>query len=347
MPTRSGKILVIRMSSLGDLILLVPLLRTIRNSFQEKEITLLTKEKYAGLFSDQKFLDRLILLKRGNLRELVRLRSELSHEHFDLIIDAHHVIRSNILFHTLNAKKKLQIRKNEAAKTALIKGKVNWYKHIVSQSRRYAEIAKRLEITMNTGSAAELPVPDAAAARAERLFEGNSLAGRTVIALAPGARWPTKVWPKEHFTMLIHEVSARGFAPVLIGGAEEAASNAEIAKQSGSSLLDLTGALSIMESAAVLKRCAALVTNDSAPLHLAEAVGTPVVAFFGPTVREFGYFPRLERSIALEVKLPCRPCSRNGARACPYGTKECLVAIRPEEALTALLTVLGAGRSLS
>ena len=111
-------------------------------------------------------------------------------------------------------------------------------------------------------------------------------------------------------------------------------------EQAASAPLDLTGRLSILESAAVLKRCAALVTNDSAPLHLAESVGTPVVAFFGPTVREFGYFPRLPRSRALEVSLRCRPCSRNGARRCPYGTKECLAAIPPERAMEELAPLL-------
>ena len=89
-------------------------------------------------------------------------------------------------------------------------------------------------------------------------------------------------------------------------------------------------------------------TNDSAPLHLAEAVGTPVIAFFGPTVREFhGYFPRLPASRALETPLPCRPCSRNGKRPCPYGTKECLTSIEPSMALEEILQALGETRDLS
>jgi heptosyltransferase-2 len=120
-----------------------------------------------------------------------------------------------------------------------------------------------------------------------------------------------------------------------------------VAELSRSVPRNLTGALSIIETAAVLKWCRALVTNDSAPLHLAEAVGTPAIAFFGPTVREFGYFPRLPASRALETALPCRPCSRNGKRACPYGTKECLTSIEPSVALEALFQALGETRDLS
>jgi heptosyltransferase-2 len=346
MPKASRKILVIRLSSLGDLILMIPMLKALRASFRDGEIVLLTKEKHAGLFIGNDFLDRMILVKRGGMRELLRLRSELSRERFDIIIDAHHVIRSNLLFHTLKARKKLQIHKNEVAKILLIRGKTNLHGRIISQSERYASIAQRLGIETNAGNA-ELTIPDEALAHAQRLLSSDRHTGKALIAFAPGARWQTKTWPKEHFVRLIAEVSARGYTPVLIGGKEDAASNAEIAKQAPSPPLDLAGTLSIIESAAVLKKCAALVTNDSAPLHLAEAVGTPVVAFFGPTVREFGYFPRLEQSVAVEVKLPCRPCSRNGARTCPYGTKECLTAIPPEEALRALLAVLEKKRMLS
>jgi heptosyltransferase-2 len=101
-----------------------------------------------------------------------------------------------------------------------------------------------------------------------------------------------------------------------------------------------SGVISILETEALLRSCRLLITNDTAALHLAEAVSTPVVAIFGPTVREFGYFPRLPRSIMLETDLPCRPCSRNGAKPCPLGTKECLTAITPDMVLDAVRRML-------
>jgi heptosyltransferase-2 len=191
------------------------------------------------------------------------------------------------------------------------------------------------------------PLPDEACALARERLSSRLRSRKGCVAFAPGARWKTKRWPADHFAKLISTVSARDYAPVLIGGTEDIADNAAIARAvSPEEPLDLTGSLSIIESAAILRECAALVTNDSAPLHLAEAVGTPVVALFGPTVREFGYYPILRRSMALEVDLPCRPCSRNGARSCPYGTEECLTSIEPEAVLEALLGVLRtAGRS--
>lgn len=346
MPQASGKICIIRLSSLGDLVLMVPMLRALRSSFPTKQIHLVCKEKYAGLFDGGGLVDSFIPVRRGDLREIVDLRSALSRAGYETIIDAHGVIRSGLLFHALRAPRKLRIRKDELQKAALIVGKMNLYRRVTSQTERYAELARRLGAETR-GPDAELPVPPSAARSAEAALSRAGFSGKSLIAFAPGARWPTKRWPADRFARLIFETSARGFEPLLIGGAEDAAANAEVAELSRSAPRNLTGALSIIESAAVLKRCGALVTNDSAPLHLAEAVGTPVIAFFGPTVREFGYFPRLPASRALETALPCRPCSRNGKRACPYGTKECLTSIEPSTALEALIRALGKTRDLS
>ncbi|HEY5133641.1 MAG TPA: glycosyltransferase family 9 protein [Candidatus Krumholzibacteriaceae bacterium] len=335
----SSKILVIRLSSLGDLVLMMPMLRALRAGFPAAEIHLLCKEKYTGLFEGSDCVDRIIVVKEGGLGELMRIRSWLSHERYDVIIDAHNVIRSNILFHTLGAPKKLQIAKCDLKKLLLIRGKTNLYRTVVSQSGRYRELARRLGADIRKVFE-ELPVPETAVRGAERALSSSGPVGRRLIAFAPGARWRTKRWPQECYAELITGVSRLGYEAVIIGGPDDAAANANVARMSNRAPLDLTGKLSIMESAAVLRRCTALVTNDSAPLHLAEAVGTPVVAFFGPTVREFGYYPRLVRSRVLEVALPCRPCSRNGARKCPYGTTECLTAIGPSVALETLVEVL-------
>jgi heptosyltransferase-2 len=97
--------------------------------------------------------------------------------------------------------------------------------------------------------------------------------------------------------------------------------------------------LSLVEVARELARCRALATNDSGLLHLAEATGTPVLAFFGPTVRAFGYFPRLPRSRVLEHEIACRPCSRNGKRPCHRGDLACLENIAPATAVAALRAV--------
>jgi heptosyltransferase-2 len=94
-----------------------------------------------------------------------------------------------------------------------------------------------------------------------------------------------------------------------------------------------------METAAHIARCRVFVGNDSGLMHLAEAVGVPVVALFGPTVEAFGYYPSLAKSRTIERRLACRPCSRNGSTPCPKGTGECLTAIKPETVVQSIGTL--------
>ncbi|MDW7996408.1 MAG: glycosyltransferase family 9 protein, partial [Bacteroidota bacterium] len=114
---------------------------------------------------------------------------------------------------------------------------------------------------------------------------------------------------------------------------------ASIAERSGA--LSLCGELSIAELLLLFRRARCVVGNDSAPIHLAELVGTPVVAIFGPTVPEFGFAPRLPRSRLIARQLPCRPCSVHGGRRCPIGTHECMESISPLEVMQQVLELAG------
>jgi heptosyltransferase-2 len=129
-----------------------------------------------------------------------------------------------------------------------------------------------------------------------------------------------------------------GSVRILLGPREEnwfAGSSLEKAAEE-SDRTEIIRGRSLTEVATLLSECSLLVTNDSGLLHVAEAVGTPVLAFFGPTVREFGYYPVLDRSRVLERPLDCRPCSRNGKRPCHRGDLACLRDISPDDAYTVL-----------
>ncbi len=147
--------------------------------------------------------------------------------------------------------------------------------------------------------------------------------GATLVALAPGSVWGTKRWP--HFPAL-----AARLAPlhrlVVVGSADDTPLAAAISAAAGRErTIDATGRLSLLASAALLERCAALVTNDSAPLHLASATGTPTVALFGPTVPAFGFGPLAPRRTIQGVEgLPCRPCDSHGPAQCPLGHWKCM-----------------------
>jgi heptosyltransferase-2 len=139
---------------------------------------------------------------------------------------------------------------------------------------------------------------------------------------------------------------------VVLGGAEDASPVRNMMKHlesvtaqpnTGVGSINLAGALSLLASAAVIKRCHLLVANDSGLMHIAEAVGTPVIAIFGSTTRELGFFPQLASSVVVENHgLPCRPCSHLGRQSCPLGHFRCMRDIHPAKIEAVAKALLGA-----
>jgi heptosyltransferase-2 len=159
----------------------------------------------------------------------------------------------------------------------------------------------------------------------ELLAELGHDAAEPLIALAPGSMWGTKRWP--YYPALARELATRGpHTVVIVGGRPDAALAREIAEVvPRGRAVDATGRLSLLASAELIGRAAAIVTNDSAPLHLASAMGTPTVAVFGPTVPEFGFGPLAPSRVTVgHAALACRPCDRHGPRSCPLGHWRCM-----------------------
>jgi heptosyltransferase-2 len=158
---------------------------------------------------------------------------------------------------------------------------------------------------------------------ADEVLAGAQQDGERLAVLAPGSVWATKRWP--YYADL-----ARLLAPhlriVIVGGTADGDLARAIAEAAGAArVVDATGRLSLLASAEMIGRAAVLVTNDSAPQHLASAMNTPTVAIFGPTVPEFGFGPLAERRAILGLDdLPCRPCDRHGPRRCPLGHWRCM-----------------------
>lgn len=172
-------------------------------------------------------------------------------------------------------------------------------------------------------------------AAAEAALRAGGIAG-AFAAVAPGSIWGSKRWP--HYAALAERLAARTDI-VVVGGEEDASLAEEIgaAVGSGGRSVNLCGRLTLRQSAAVIRKAAVLVTNDSAPLHFAQAVATPTVAIFGPTLPSFGFGPRGPRDRALGVDgLPCRPCSAHGPARCPLGHHLCMQSLRVEDVLHAI-----------
>ena len=166
-------------------------------------------------------------------------------------------------------------------------------------------------------------------ARVDALLRRSGAASEPFVALAPGSAWGTKRWP--YYPELAARL-AEDFRIAIIGSSADST----LAKQimdavPRDAVIDATGSLPLLSSAELIGRAQAIVTNDSAPQHLASAMGTPTVAVFGPTVPEFGFGPMAERrAVAGHDGLTCRPCHRHGPQKCPLGHWRCMRELTPD-----------------
>jgi heptosyltransferase-2 len=240
-------------------------------------------------------------------------------------------------------------RKRRVERQVLITTKRDIYPDSTPMAERYFEAAAGLDVVPDGGPPEFFLAPEAEASAAERLAELGLGEGSALVALAPGAAHATKRWPADGWVRLAVRLIGTGADVVLVGGPEDAelaagivaAVRARAPNGGRRRIASAAGRLGLQETGAVIKRAAGLVSGDTGVMHMATGVGTPVVALFGPTVRQFGFFPyRAERSTVVELPLDCRPCSAQGGPKCPLGHHRCLDAIAPEPVFEALCGVL-------
>jgi heptosyltransferase-2 len=310
------RILLIRFSSLGDMVLLSALIEALHHEHHGAEVWLATKGSYGSLYHHDPRVHRVVELTDAP-DALDALLEELEGVRFDLVLDAHSSLRSRLMCLKLKGPSRVRrIAKDSAARTLFVRTGVRTAalgRHIVE---RYVGLLEGCERQVQT---AVYP------AKAHRRFERSRLAGQ-VLAVAPGARHEPKRWPADRFARVAALHQARTGCTVLVlgGPGEEASCHAVAAALEPSRTIVGVGDQDLSAVAAQLERCALLLCNDSGLMHLAEAVGTPVTALFGPTSRELGYFPWHPRSRVVEHDLSCRPCSRFGARPCHLEDNVCL-----------------------
>ncbi|MBA3646227.1 MAG: glycosyltransferase family 9 protein [Gemmatimonadaceae bacterium] len=180
---------------------------------------------------------------------------------------------------------------------------------------------------------------DADREKVDGVLRRAGIAAGDFIALAPGSAWGTKRWP--YFADLAERIGVDNRI-VVVGGKSDSEAATEIARRvSSAPVLDVCGQLEILASAEIIGRARAIVTNDSAPQHLASAMGTPTLTMYGPTVPDFGFGPLApQRATAGVSDLACRPCHRHGPARCPLGHWKCMRNLSVDEAQRLLTPLL-------
>ena len=319
--------LVIQTSFLGDAVLTTPLLSQLAN---RGAVDVVTTPAAAGLLTNHPAVRRVIPYdKRDSERGLIGLWAlgrRLRATGYDVAILAQGSWRSAAL--ALLAGIPSRIGFSTSA------GRLLYTKRVAYRADLH-HAARLLMLARPNGrepTADELR-PSLAPGEAERVAVDALLGDRAprnggaLVALAPGSIWGTKRWP---FYPELARALADGAQLVIVGSESDAQSAAAIMDVAPGAI-DATGRLSLLASAELIGRCRVLVSNDSAPMHLASAMGTPTVAIFGPTVPDFGFGPLAPGSMVVgHDALPCRPCDRHGPQRCPLGHHRCMRDLPPE-----------------
>jgi lipopolysaccharide heptosyltransferase II len=326
-------ILAVRFSSIGDVLLTTPLLRAIRRRHPGARLTFLTREAYVPLVSRNPHVDRCIGLPTG--RSLTTLAAELRAQRYTHLLDLHDSVRTRLL-RVLVPGHWSTYPKHRLERAALIYARRNLYRDRRQVAERYFSAARDLDVVPD-GQPPELFWDrDIDLSVTEWLADAGLSEQAAVVALAPGAAHATKRWPVQHWRALIAQLRMAGCRVVLVGGPEDAAIAAELAATAPGQVVSAAGQFGLQHTGALLKRASVVVSGDTGVMHMATAVGTPVVALFGPTVKAFGFFPYSPRAQVLELALGCRPCSSKGGPRCPLGHHRCLHDLTPDTVYLAI-----------
>ncbi len=309
---RTGlKILIIRFSSIGDIILTSPVIRCLKEQLDGVELHFLTKKAFAPVLAGNHHIDKLHFLKDSLSSSIEELRAEK----FDHLIDLHHNIRTLIIKTRLGIPSS-SFNKLNWEKWLLVTFKKNFLPpvHIVDRYMKTVEFLgvkndqKGLDYFLTESYDLKLLLPPS---------------HQEYIALVIGAQHATKRLPTDKLAALCRSIR---LPVVLLGGPGDAQRGNEIMNTAGNHVFNGCGKFSLDQSAYLVKMAKQVITHDTGMMHIAAAFNKPILSVWGNTVPEFGMFPyRTDESYQFEVKgLSCRPCSKIGFDKCPLGHFKCM-----------------------
>jgi lipopolysaccharide heptosyltransferase I len=310
------RILIIKPSSLGDVVHALPAVNLIRRRFPDAHITWLINDSLASLFKKCPVIDELILFPRHDASRMPALLRRLRQMRFDTVIDLQGLLRSGILTWASGASRRIGL-------SFAREGSRLFYNEIIPVEQEHA-VERNLRVAAYFGCdtcSVEFP-----------LGLDGQISARPFIAINPSARWPTKLWGDERFGELVRRLPQERV--VVTGSASEAVRLDRIAQGAR----NLAGKTDLSELAEIYRQCAVVITNDSGPMHLAAAVGTPVVAIFGPTDPALTG-PYGSQHVVLRAGVACSPCLK---AVCKHRPRlECMTKITVEQVLAAAQRFLG------
>lgn len=330
----ANRILIIRLSSLGDILLSTPLIRNLKQHFPELKIDYLLRDNFLDIISGNPHISEKFIYKNDK-EQLSDFKAKLLAQNYDLIIDLQNNLRTKQFLKGFKIRI-ARFKKQDVKKFLLVKFKINLLIDEKQIPVRYAESISSLIKTDINAFLDDKSLDLFSNREPDKLLAGKE----KFVGICPGAKHFTKRWLKKHFIELCKLLNDNGFKPVLFGGKLDKELCGEI-KQKIPNAINLCNDNDILKTAADMKKCIAVVSNDSGLMHTAAAVGVPVAAIFGSTVKEFGFTPyNIKNRVVENSGLYCRPCSHIGREDCPEDHFRCMKEIMPRDVYSSLLNLI-------
>jgi ADP-heptose:LPS heptosyltransferase len=310
------KILIIRFSSIGDIVLTTPVIRAIKQQVPNAEVHFATKKHFGVLLENNPYIDKLQLFDK----QLLQFAKMLKNEKYDVVIDLHHNLRTRIIKSIIKVKT-YHFDKLNWEKWLIVRFKINIlpYIHIVD---RYLQACHALGV-VNDGKGLDFFINE------QTNLDEKLAINSSYFVYAIGGQHATKKLPLNKQLEMLKLLS---FPVVLIGGKEDSHQGKLIAKECPNAV-NLCGELSIHQSALLIKNSQRLFTHDTGMMHIAAALKVPIVSIWGNTIPDFGmapYYPfntEIDQKILEVSELSCRPCSKIGYTSCPKKHFKCMQEI--------------------
>ncbi len=306
------KILILRFSSIGDIVLTTPVIRCLKKQLKGVKIHYLTKKSFKSVVEYNPYIDKLFLFDK----DLSEIQGNLEDEKYDLVIDLHKNLRSQKLRRSLKCKS-IAFNKINIAKWLIVNFKIDYLpqKHIVD---RYFDAMIDLEIVYD-GKGLDFFINPENEINSQQAFPGLSEKYACVVI---GAAHKTKQIPTQK---IIDWINQSKMQVVLLGGPDDMVCSKEIAKET--SAFNACGQFNLLQSASILQKSALVLTPDTGLMHIAAAFNIPTISVWGNTIPEFGMTPFMNKDNYIIVEnrnLSCRPCSKIGFDKCPKQHFKCM-----------------------
>lgn len=320
----ANKIIIIDLLYLGDLIFATPFIRNLRKNLPDKRIDMLVNSNFYDLIKDNPYLDKVYAYnKKWRLGESISFARKLSQNNYDLGLNIHGNWRTAILLKLINPV--YSIGYGGKGRGIFLDREIKRPEGM-HMTEAYLAFLEEIGLKRLTDNIPQLMVSPEASQGIQDFLKGEEVAsGDRLVALNTGGTWPTKRWPLVRFAELADRlVNKYGIRPVFTGGKSDLDRVNQIISLMVSDPIIAAGQTSLEELAALMEYCELVISNDSGPVHVADAVGTATITIFGPS-DELKYRPSRKGSRIITAGLDCRPC---GEHECPLHHHRCMTDIK-------------------